>query len=216
MILSVSMPAEAFERQAAGPYVDEAEIRIDAGDFDGALGVMDRGRQRLPDNRLIQVGEAVCLAAAGDHDGARARLEALRAVEQLPQSIEAEALHAAARMVLEGDDSALLPQAQRACEAALDLTAQPEHLLTLGRVQLQLGRIERAREHLMMAYKATSSPDREDRCLAYLALAAHRAGDAQEALLFQDALRRRRPGARLLALVDRGLAPHAATDHPTG
>jgi len=214
MILSATFPVEAFEHQAAEPYVAEAEVRIDAGSLDGALAVIARGRQRLPDNRLIQIEEAVGLAASGDHAAAHERLEQLRALPELPPSIEAEALHAAARVVVEGGDTALLSEAERACISALELSAQPEHMLTLGRVQLGLGRIDHARASLMTAYKATAAPDREDRCLAYLAIAAHRAGEHAEAALYRDALRRRRPGVRLLQRVDGALGEPADAEPP--
>jgi predicted Zn-dependent protease len=74
-------------------------------------------------------------------------------------------------------DAALLPDAQRALQRALEeYPREPHYLVLLGRIHLERGRPEEAYEALMTAYKHTRDADQEAQCVAYLALAceAHR------------------------------------------
>ena len=206
MMLSAFFSREDFERTAASSYVSAAAAAIDAGDPQRALSVIAAGRARLPDSLRLRIEEATCLAACGQGEAATQILEEVRALPNMSKPLEAQALHAAAQVVLESEDTPFFSNALEACRAALRLSPEPEFLLTMGRLQLAMGHADQAAASLMTAYKATQEPAREDRCLAYLAIATHARGDDASSHLYASALRARKPGQRLNDMVQRTLS----------
>lgn len=198
MWLSLSLGDAEFSFTAAMRHVEEAEIALDDDRPEDALAAVACGQKALPDHALLLVEEAVCRAALGDEASAMELLERVRGLAHLSQRLEAESLHAAARVVLELRDRSLLTDAREACRSALRLGARPQFLITMGRVQLALAQPEQALETLQEAYKLTKEPFREDRCLTYLAQASAEVGDPVMHARYQDELRGRGPGRRLL------------------
>ena len=84
---------------------------------------------------------AICVAAQGDQQAAMNQLQEIRDLPELSQLIEAEALHAASVMVLETRDESLLPEAESACRSAIKLSPAVKYRITLGRIQLEQGRL---------------------------------------------------------------------------
>jgi hypothetical protein len=203
VLLSASLTEEHFEMRVALPYSRAAERALDRGDAGRALAIVEKGLGELPDNVPLRIVRAVCLAGAGQQESAIEELQRIRELPSLDEAVEAEALHAAALVVLEGGDLALLPEAESACLSALKIMPSARFEVTMGRIRLAQGRYGSATEILMHAYKGTRDAALEDRCLAYLSIAAFRERRFREAFLMMGALRARRPGRPLLERVER-------------
>ncbi len=203
ILLSASMNRDHVEALVALPYSRAAQPFIDRGDATEALRVVDNGLEAFPDNRLLEITRAVCIAAKGEQQAAMDQLQKIRDLPELGQSMEAEALHAAALVVLEAGDRSLLSEAEAACRAAIELVPSVKFEITLGRIQLEQQRFSLARTTLMHAYKATRDARLEDQCIAYLAMAGYGEGRVKEADLFFAKLRARRPGRHLLERAER-------------
>jgi predicted Zn-dependent protease len=116
--------------------------------------------------------QAVCQAASGHAERAYAALEELGPPDARPEAQRAELLADAAWAVLSSQDTALLSDAGRAAERALQLNPNdPHYEILLGRVHLERSRPQEAYACLMNAYKRTRDVDQEAQCVAYLALA---------------------------------------------
>lgn len=211
ILASAWLAPDQMEVMAALPYRRAAESRLDQGDAAGALAVIERGLAALPGSLPLQIARAVCLAVDGDQPKAQAQLQEIRDLPELDESIEAEALHAAALMVLECGDRSLLSEAESACRAALRLSPRVRFEITLGRIELEWERFARARGTLMRAFKRTRDPRLEDQCIAYLALAAYGDKQMEEGELFFATLRSRKASRRLLQRVQQARAAMAGT-----
>ena len=203
ILISASLGDEHFRRSAIFPHVAQMETALDAGDAAAAAAAVARGLTLHPDSVELQGLQAVCTAALGQRQEAMASLEALRELPNVSRATESDLLHCAARVVLESGDRSLLGDAETACRASLSLMPDEEVRITLGRLQLEQERYGLATETLMAVYKEVRQPRLEDRCLAYLAVAAHGEGREEDVTLFRDALRKRMPSPQLLDFVDR-------------
>jgi tetratricopeptide (TPR) repeat protein len=138
-----------------------------------------------------------CMAALGEHAAALAELERMRQAPHHSDLVEGERLHAAACVVLEARDRALLADAEGACRAALERNPARDIKLTLAAVLIERERYREAEELLQGVFRATREPWLEDRCLAYLALTASALGRADDAARFRNAFEERSPNRRL-------------------
>lgn len=202
ILLSCSLSPAAIEFRLALPYIAGATRELDCNDAAAAHALVREGLLRHPENVPLLIMLARCEVAIGDIDRGLSRLEELRTRDGLAESFETERLHAAAAAVLESGDRAWLENAAQAARAAVERAPlQPEYLLTLGAVQLELSQLARAHETLQAAYRLAREPLLEDRCLSYLAAVAHARGQDEQAQLFARALLARTQSARLLARV---------------
>jgi tetratricopeptide (TPR) repeat protein len=202
ILLSFSLSQAALEFRLALPYMSGAARELDCNDARAAHALVQQGLAQHPENVPLLITLARCEVAIGDVDRGLARLEELRTREGIAEAFETERLHAAAAAVLESGDRAWLENAAEAAHAAVERAPlQPEYLLTLGAVQLELSQLSRANETLQAAYRLAREPLLEDRCLSYLAAVAHARGQDEQAQLFARALLARTQCARLLARV---------------
>lgn len=202
ILASYALSHSTLEFRLALPYVTGASRELDCNDARAAHVLVCEGLTRHPDNIPLLIMLARCEVAIGEVERGLARLEELRTREGLPEAFETERLHAAAAAVLESGDRAWLQNAAEAARAAVERAPlQPEYLLTLGAIQLELSQLPRAEETLQAAYRLAREPLLEDRCLSYLAAVAHARGQEEQAQLFARTLLSRTQCARLLARV---------------
>jgi tetratricopeptide (TPR) repeat protein len=163
---------QSFRERLAWPFIEETRRHLLREQLALAEQTLAAGLAHHPGEPRLLGMQAVCRAVVGDAEGAYAALEALGPPEERPAPTRAELLADAAWSVLSAQDAALLPDAERALERALELSAgDPHHEILLGRVLLERGRPEDAYARLMSAYKRTRDVDQEAQCVAYLALA---------------------------------------------
>lgn len=198
IVTSPALTDETFEISCAAPYQASAQRLMDWGRVDSALTTLQEALEQHPENLPLKIQHAVCLAANGDKSQALAQLESIKALPELSVTMEARTLDAAAQIVLECDDHTLGTQALGAARAATQLSMEPQHGLTFGRVLLKLGQHQQAADALMRAYKRTASPRIEGHCIAFLAIAHHALGEQALANRFLDDLRSYGAGTRIL------------------
>ena len=202
ILVSFALSQATLEFRLALPYVTGATRELDCNDAHAAYALVREGLTRHPENVPLSIMLARCEVAIGEIDRGLSRLEELRTRDELAEAFETERLHAAAAAVLESGDRAWLENAADAARAAVERAPlQPEYLLTLGAVQLELCQLARAHDTLQAAYRLAREPLLEDRCLSYLAAVAHARGQDEQALLFARTLQSRTQSARLLARV---------------
>ena len=202
ILTSAALPQAVLSYRMVLPSLRQAERLLDQDQATVAVEVLEQALAGHPTSAPLRILRARCLAQAGDQVAAVRELETIRDDPQVPEMFEAERLHAAACIVLEGGDKGLLDDALDACTAALQ--RQPEHpdyLITQGGLYLKKGLSTPAYKALQQAYRSTSDPWVEDRCLAYLSAAARARGESDEAQLYADALRARSSSPRLLRVV---------------
>jgi hypothetical protein len=172
VLLSWFASDESFRQRLAWPFITEARRLLLREQVGLAEQVIEAGLLQHPDEpRLIGL-RAVCQAAAGQGERAYATLEALGPPDARPPLERAELLADAAWAVLSARDTALLPDAGRAAERALELCPDdPHYEILLGRIHLERSHAHEAYACLMGAYKRTRDVDQEAQCVAYLALA---------------------------------------------
>jgi hypothetical protein len=202
ILVSFGLSQATLEFRLALPYMAGAARELDCNAAQAAQALVRQGLALHPENVPLMIMLARCVVATGDIERGLSILEELRTREGLAEAFETERLHAAAAAVLESGDRAWLENAADAARAAVERAPlQPEYLLTLGAVQLELCQLPRAHETLQAAYRLAREPLLEDRCLSYLAAVAHARGQDEQAQLFARALQSRTQSARLLARV---------------
>lgn len=196
VLSSPFLPREHFVEVAALPYVARARQRLDVDDPSEALAIVERALERFPENDPLRAFRAVCLAANGDADAARDALEALgvggllSSSEDHDVSRRAALLHAVGLVALEALEADLLRDGELAVERAVALVPQSrEYMVTLGALLVERRRYNEAVTLLERALSGGNDTEEEGRCRAYLALAAHRTGDATAAARHLEALR---------------------------
>lgn len=163
---------ESIRERLCYPFLSEGRRLLLREQAERALATASAGLEQYPDDPKLNGLRAVCEAAAGAAPEAFARLEALGPPEAHPAYTRADLLADAAWAVLFASDPTLLPEAQRALEAAIELAPDDVHYqILLGRVLLERSRPEEAYAQLMAAYKRTRDVDQEAQCVAHLALA---------------------------------------------
>jgi hypothetical protein len=162
---------ESFRHRLCWPFLSEGRRLLLREQLPLARETLEAGLAQHPDEPRLRGLLGVCHAALGNAEEGFATLEALGAPEERPPQIRADLLADAAWAVLFSRDPALLPDAQRAAEQAVELCGgEPHYEILLGRVQLARGRPREAYATLMAAYKRTRDADQEAQCVAYLAL----------------------------------------------
>lgn len=177
IMLSWLAPEESFRQRLCWPFLSESQRLLLREQVELARQVLDAGLAQYPDEPRLRGLLGVCEAASGRADEGFKTLEAIGGPDERPPPVRAALLSDAAWAVLFSGDAALLPDAQRAMQRALEeYPEEPHYLALLGRIHLERGRPEEAYEALMRAYKRTRDADQEAQCVAYLALAceAHR------------------------------------------
>lgn len=177
MLLSWLASEESFRQRLCWPFLSEGQRLLLREQVELARQAVEAGLAQYPDEPRLRGLLGVCEAAAGRADEGFKTLESLGGPDERPAPVRADLLADAAWAVLFSNDTALLPDAQRAMQRALDdYPDEPHYLLLLGRIHLERGRAPEAYETLMTAYKRTRDADQEAQCVAYLALAceAHR------------------------------------------
>lgn len=163
---------QSFRERLGWPFLMEARRLLLRESVGAAEQAIAAGLERHPEEPRLLGLRAVCLAASGQAERAYAALEELGPPDARPVAQRAELLADAAWAVLSSRDDALLPDAGRAAERALELDpGNPHYEILLGRVQLERSRPREAYTCLMNAYKRTRDVDHEAQCVAYLALA---------------------------------------------
>ena len=204
ILASAGLTQAALEHSLALPYLSRAEHALDCDDARAGHALVKEALAVHPDNVPLSIMLARCEVATGDMEQGLARLEALRMRAGMPEAFETLRLHGAAAAVLASGDASWLEDAAGAARAAVERSPQqPEYLVTLGALQLQLRQLQRAEETLQTAYRLAREPLLEDRCLSYLAAVAHERGQVEQARLLAQALSARTRCARLLARVQR-------------
>jgi peptidase M50-like protein len=172
VLLSAFASDQSFRERLGWPFLMEARRLLLRESVGLAEQTIAAGLERHPDEPRLLGLRAVCQAAAGQGERAYAALEELGPPDVRPALVRAELLADAAWAVLSARDTALLPDAGRAAERALELCpSDPHYEILLGRVQLERSRPQEAYSSLMSAYKRTRDADQEAQCVAYLALA---------------------------------------------
>ncbi len=172
IVMSFIASEESFRQRLAWPFITEARRLLLREQLSFAEQTIHAGLAQYPDEPRLVGLLAVSQAAQGQGEAAYATLEALGAPEARPAPARAELLADAAWAVLFARDAALLPDAARAAERAIELIPDDPHpQILLGRIHLERGRAEDAYTALMSAYKRARDVDQEAQCVAYLALA---------------------------------------------
>jgi tetratricopeptide (TPR) repeat protein len=172
MVTSFFANEESFRQRLAWPFITEARRLLLREQLSLAEQTIQAGLEQYPNEPRLLGLLAVAQAAQGQGEQAYATLEALGAPDARPAPERAELLADAAWAVLFARDAALLPDAARAAERAIELfPGDPHPQILLGRIQLERSRAEDAYGTLMNAYKRTRDVDQEAQCVAYLALA---------------------------------------------
>ncbi len=167
ILVSLVRPRSHFRAALLAPCVREATRALILERPLHARDVLQRGLARHGEAPELSGLLAVARAAAGETDEAHALLE-----ELAPD--DGDAYHA--WVLLEDPGPGRLPFARQAAERAV--AASPHGVVPrvlLGRAFLGLGLNRDAFAQLMFAYKAARVSEEEGWCLAYLALASHRA-----------------------------------------
>lgn len=207
MLMSIALPVEHFADRRSAAVLGDARAFLERGQPGRALELIDDGLQRWPDDVPLRVEKTVCLAALGERESAVDVLNSIGDPNDHSPSRRVALWHARGRIALELErDLALLRDGHLACEAALEIAPAHGPLeVTLGAILVERNRIEEAR---MMLERGHAGADEHDaaRALAYLAIAAHRAGDRQAAQSYRSALSERRPvNQRLVDRMEREL-----------
>lgn len=198
ILISGWLSEAALAHKLALPYLTDAERAFDRDETAAAHAAVSAGLAKHPTNVPLLIMMARCEVALGEVERGHQRLEALRTQPGLAEAFEADRLHGAAAAALESGDPDCLEEAEAAAQIAVDYEPRnPDYLLTLGALQLERNRIARAEASLQAAYRLARTPLLEDRCLSYLALAAHTQGKFEQAQLFAQALLARTDSARL-------------------
>lgn len=172
ILLSFFASEESFRQRLCWPFLSEGQRLLLREQLEPARRTLEAGLAQYPDEPRLRGLLAVCEAATGRAEQGFEALEALGGPDGHPSAIRADLLADAAWAVLFSGDAALLPDAQRAMQRALEeYPGEPHYLILLGRIHLERGRPEEAYEALMTAYKHTRDADQEAQCVAYLALA---------------------------------------------
>lgn len=172
IVTSFIASEESFRQRLAWPFITEARRLLLREQLSLAEQTIQAGLAQYPDEPRLVGLLAVSQAAKGQGEQAYGTLEALGSPDARPTPERAELLADAAWAVLFSRDSALLPDAARAAERALELfPGDPHPQILLGRIQLERSRAEDAYASLMSAYKRARDVDQEAQCIAYLALA---------------------------------------------
>lgn len=196
LLLSLRSSPDHFRYLMARPFMGEAQRRLDAGEAQAALTLIDRALAGDPESPFLPAMRARCLAELDQIDAALSELQRLRAQPRWSDLAEAERLHAAACVALRGGDPSLQCEGEQACRAALERApAAPDMLLTHGALLLAQGRAAEAEAQLQQAYARSAGADLEARCLALLAQAAERLGKNEDAQRFREALARCKGGS---------------------
>ena len=167
IIISLFRPPSDFRAMLLAPSVREATRALILEQPEPARDILQQGLDRYGEVAELSGLLAVAHAVAGEIDEAHALLEKLEA-----DDVEIYR----AWVLLEEGQPAGLPFARRAAEHAV--AASPHGVVSrvlLGRAFLELGLNREAFAQFMAAYKMARTSEGEGWCLAYLALASHRA-----------------------------------------
>jgi hypothetical protein len=172
VLMSCFASDQSFRERLGWPFLMEARRLLLRERVGLAEQTIAEGLERHPGEPRLLGLRAVCQAASGQAERAYATLEELGPPDARPEAQRAELLADAAWAVLSSRDTALLSDAGRAAERALQLYPNdPHYEILLGRVHLERSRPLEAYACLMSAYKRTRDVDQEAQCVAYLALA---------------------------------------------
>ncbi len=167
IIISLFRSPSDFRAMLLAPSVREATRALILEYPEPARDVLQQGLDRYGEVPEFSGLLAVAHAVAGESDEAHAVLDGLEA-----DNVDA----CRAWVLLEAPDPGGVPFARRAAERAV--SASPHSVVArvlLGRAFLELGLNLEAFAQLMAGYKMARTSEEEGWCLAYLALASHRA-----------------------------------------
>ncbi len=167
IIVSLYRPASHFRAMLLTPYISEATRALILEGPEVARDVVQRGLARHEEAPKLLGLLAVSHAIAGEPDEAHALLEGL-------ETTDVEAYRA--WVLLEGAEPGRFVFARQAAERAVK--ASPYSVvprIVLGRAFLGLELNREAFAQFMAGYKMAETSEAEGWCLAYLALASHRA-----------------------------------------
>lgn len=177
ILLSLRRDQASLTQWALSSVLTAVRRCLLADDVAGALRRLEAARAEHPDDPRLPAWTGVCLEAQGDHTAAEALIGGIGDPRRHGAHLAPE-LHAAKAWAWSlAEDRQLLTMARgEAMHARTGAPGELHFTLLLGRIELERGAPRVAYGLLMEAYRQARELDDEGPCLAFLALAAHRAG----------------------------------------
>ena len=203
ILCSPFLSDEAVEMRLLTFDVRAIEKQIETGEATAALTAIERLRDRYPDNLWLQIKQAETLSLAGRSDDARRLVREQLRADDLPDNIRREWLKCQADIELNTSDPDYLVL-DLAMQAAFRITPDAGDLTALRGASFVLRhRTEEGGNMLAEAWRKNDPAADDSMMLAYLAIAAHRAGNSQAAAHFRESFEAVNRRARLQQLVDK-------------